>query len=337
MKKQYRVQLTEIERAELKTIIKEGVEDGQIIKRAYILLSVDEKEEGKQMTDKEVSERYQISASTVERLRKVFVKEGLEVAVKGKAYFLLKAKNKKYIVELTEKERAELKEIIKSNKSTIQVRRCHILLGSDVSSEGKKMSDKELSEVYRVSTGTIERLRKSFVEEGLEVAVKGKAYFLAEDERKRYIVKLTKEERDELSETIKSGKNATKIRRAHILLGSDISAEGKQMSDKELSKSYNVSIRTIERLRKCFVTEGFKIALNGKAVGSPRPRKIDGNVEAHLIALTRSKAPDGHQEWNLRLLADTMVALGHVDSLSHESVRQTLKKTLLSPTYAHVG
>ncbi len=144
---------------------------------------------------------------------------------------------------------------------------------------------------------------------------------------KKYIVTLTQKEREELSSIIKKGKNAAKIRRSHILLGADASAEGKQMTDEAISKAYSVSIRTIERLRERFVQEGFEIALKGKPADDPKPRKIDGEVEAHLIALTRSQAPDGYKQWTLRLLADKMVELEYIDSISHESVRQVLKKT----------
>ena len=102
------------------------------------------------------------------------------------------------------------------------------------------------------------------------------------------------------------------------------------MTDQAVSRNYQVGIGTVERLRKRFVTEGFEIALKGKAVDRPKPRKIDGDVEAHLIALTRSKAPDGYKQWSFRLLADKMVELEYINSISPESVRQVLKKTNLN-------
>lgn len=148
---------------------------------------------------------------------------------------------------------------------------------------------------------------------------------------KKYIVTLTQEEREELTDIIKKGKNAAKIRRAHILLGADASDEGKQMTDEAISKAYSVGLRTVERLRERFVSEGFEIAVKGKPATDPKPRKIDGDVEAHLIALTRSQAPDGYKQWSLRLLADKMVAMEYIDSISHESVRQVLKKNELKP------
>ena len=113
---------------------------------------------------------------------------------------------------------------------------------------------------------------------------------------KKYIVTLSEEERNELTSIIKKGKNAAKIRRSHILLGADASEAGKQMTDEAIRKAYSVSIRTVERLRARFVLEGFEIALAGKPAPDPNPRKIDGDVEAHLIALTRSQAPAGYKE-----------------------------------------
>jgi len=143
---------------------------------------------------------------------------------------------------------------------------------------------------------------------------------------KKYIVNLASMEREILQAIIKKGKNATKIKRAYVLLATDTSNDGPAMNDQHIHERYGVSIRTIERLRERFVTEGFEIALNGRPSYQVRERKIDGDVEAHLIALTRSEVPDGHDKWTFRLLAEKMVALEYVESISHESVRQTLKK-----------
>ena len=112
-----------------------------------------------------------------------------------------------------------------------------------------------------------------------------------------------------------------------MLLAADTSNDGPAMKDQHIHETYGVSIRTIERLRERFVMEGFEIALKGRPSYQVRERKIDGDVEAHLIALTRSEVPDGHDKWTFRLLAEKMVALEYVESISHESVRQVLKKT----------
>ena len=144
---------------------------------------------------------------------------------------------------------------------------------------------------------------------------------------KKYIITLASEERETLQEIIQKGKNATKMKRAYVLLAADTQKGRPGMIDKQIYETYGVSIRTIERLRQRFVTEGFEIALNGKPSYQVRERKIDGDVEAHLIALTRSEVPHGHENWTFRLLAEKMVTLEYVESISHESVRQVLKKT----------
>ena len=143
---------------------------------------------------------------------------------------------------------------------------------------------------------------------------------------KKYIVDLTKEERQELLElTRKGSQSVRKVRRGRILLKAD---EG--WKDREIMAALDTSSTTVERTRKRFVEGGLEKALNE----DPRPgqqRKLDGRGEAHLIALACSEAPAGHSHWTLRLLAGKLVELGVVDSISHETVRQTLKKTRSSP------
>jgi len=143
---------------------------------------------------------------------------------------------------------------------------------------------------------------------------------------KKYIVDLTSEERRKLLELTRKGKQSVrKVRRARILLKAD---EG--WKDREITAALDTSSTTVERTRKRFVEGGLEKALNE----DPRPgqkRKLDGRGEAHLIALACSQAPAGHSHWTLRLLADKLVELDVVDSISHETVRQTLKKTHSSP------
>jgi len=143
---------------------------------------------------------------------------------------------------------------------------------------------------------------------------------------KKYIVDLTSEERQELLElTRKGSQSVRKVRRARILLKAD---EG--WKDREIMAALDTSSTTVERTRKRFVEGGLEKALNE----DPRPgqqRKLDGRGEAHLIALACSEAPTGHSHWTLRLLADKLVELDVVDSISHETVRRTLKKTRSSP------
>lgn len=149
--------------------------------------------------------------------------------------------------------------------------------------------------------------------------------------KKAYRVTLRGKERLELDKLITSGKyKHTKQKRAQILLGSDESEGGKKMKDSEISHAYGVSMRTIERTRERFVKEGYEIALHGKPRPINREKVLDGRVESQLIALRCSDAPQGRNKWTLRLLADRMIELEYVESISHESVRQILKKTKLN-------
>ena len=150
---------------------------------------------------------------------------------------------------------------------------------------------------------------------------------------KRYSVSLDRSQREVLKDMISSGKaSARKLRRARILLKADESESGPAYSDKQIREAVEVSLSTIERTRKTFVLEGLEAALTPKKPSHPsRPRKFDGETEAHLIALACSAPPEGHATWTLRLLAEEMVELGHFSSLSYETVRRVLKKKSTPP------
>lgn len=144
---------------------------------------------------------------------------------------------------------------------------------------------------------------------------------------KKYIVRLTDEERQSLEQIVKklSG-SSQKVRRAQILLKAD--AEGPCWSDSRIAEAFNCRRQTVENLRRRLVTEGFDVAVNGKKrTTPPREKILDGEQEAKVIALRLGPAPEGFANWSLRLLADQVVELGISDSISHETVRQTLKKT----------
>jgi Homeodomain-like domain len=144
--------------------------------------------------------------------------------------------------------------------------------------------------------------------------------------RKKYIVRLTEEERDTLRGVIKklSG-SSQKVRRAQILLKAD--ADGPNWTDKQIAEAYSCRTKTVENVRQCLVTEGFERALNGHQRDKPpRPKRLDGEQEAQLIALRLGQPPAGFANWSLRLLANQAVELEIVETLSHETVRQTLKK-----------
>lgn len=144
---------------------------------------------------------------------------------------------------------------------------------------------------------------------------------------KKYIVRLSDEERQVCQEVVKKLKGSSqKVRRAQILLKAD--ADGPNWTDTRIAEAYHCRVQTIENLRRRLVTEGFEVVLEGKSrESSPTPPLLDGKGEAKLIALRLGKPPAGYGRWTLHLLAEELVALEVVDSISHETVRQTLKKT----------
>jgi transposase len=144
---------------------------------------------------------------------------------------------------------------------------------------------------------------------------------------KRYIVKLSASEREECERVIRRGKNnATVIRRAHMLLAADESEERQRVSDKSIGERFGVCRTTVEGLRQRFVENAFSVTLYGKK-RETAPKKLTGEVEAHVIAVSRSHPESGTQGWTLHRIAARVVELQVVDSLSHESVRTVLKKT----------
>ena len=147
---------------------------------------------------------------------------------------------------------------------------------------------------------------------------------------KLFVVKLTKKDRDALETvTRRGGRGAAtpdEVRRAQILLKADQSKVGPAWTDARIGEAFDVSRATVERVRKRFLRAGREAALVRKRP-PPRAGKLDGEAEAHLIATACGAPPDGHKRWTLRLLAGRLVELEEVDSVSHETVRRTLKKT----------
>lgn len=152
---------------------------------------------------------------------------------------------------------------------------------------------------------------------------------------KKYIVRLSDEERSELKEVVKKLKGSSqKVRRAQILLKADI--EGPNWTDAKIAEAFDCPTKTVENVRQRLVTEGFDVALNGK-IKSPRPKILDGEQEAQLIAMRLGEPPNGYGHWTLRLLRDRVIELGIAESISHETVRQTLKKTDLQTEKYNTG
>ena len=146
---------------------------------------------------------------------------------------------------------------------------------------------------------------------------------------KKYLVTLTYEERQSLRDLTAAGKaSAHKQTHARILLKADQADEGPAWEDQDIAQALDCSVRTVERVRQRFVERGPDQALGRKPQDRPsRQRKLDGRAEARLIALACSAPPDGRKAWTMKLLADRLVELEVVDSVSDETVRRALKKT----------
>jgi transposase len=144
----------------------------------------------------------------------------------------------------------------------------------------------------------------------------------------RYKVTLFKEEYNHpLSIIHKGNHNSQVYRNACILLNTDKGEFSKRVTNAEISKVLKVGMRTIDRVKKRFVEEGFEACLRRKPTTRIYDKKVDGDVEAHLISIACSEPPKGFSKWSLRLLADKMVTLNYIESISHETVRAVLKKT----------
>ena len=145
---------------------------------------------------------------------------------------------------------------------------------------------------------------------------------------KKYIVRLCEDERNELTRLVKTGKAAAYKRlRAQILLMADENRPGGGLQDKEIAEFLGVGVATVERVRRRLVEKGFEKVLEREPQTRSRRRRLDGEQEAQLIALSCSEPPEGYKRWSLKLLAKQMVALEYVDSVCAETVRKALKKT----------
>jgi DNA-binding transcriptional ArsR family regulator len=145
---------------------------------------------------------------------------------------------------------------------------------------------------------------------------------------KRYPVRLAQSEREYLKQLIAAGtESARKLMHARILLKADQSEEGPAWVDERIAEAVETSQPTVSRVRKQYVEAGLEAALNRRSPNREYQRKLDGEQEAHLIAVACSAPPEGYARWSLRLLADKLVELEVVEAISHQTVRRTLKKT----------
>jgi transposase len=154
---------------------------------------------------------------------------------------------------------------------------------------------------------------------------------------KRYVVRLTEEQRTQLETLVRRGRaHARKLLYGRILLKADSDGPDR-WTDERIADAFEVSTATVARKRRRFSEEGLEVALMPKKPGRPRRRVLDGRAEAHLVALACSDPPEGRERWSMRLLANRMVELGHADTLSYETVRRVLKKTRSSPISSASG
>ena len=145
--------------------------------------------------------------------------------------------------------------------------------------------------------------------------------------RQKYQVTLTPEQRSQLQQLISGGTAAARtLTHARTLLKADEGEDGPAWTNAAITQALEIGELTVTRIRKRFVEGGLDAALHRKEQAKRKARKLDGQQEAHLIALACGAAPEGHDRWSLRLLAGKMVELGHVDEVSHETVRQALQR-----------
>lgn len=154
----------------------------------------------------------------------------------------------------------------------------------------------------------------------------------------RYKVTLTAIEREQLQAIMSKGKHSSlQFRNACILLNCDEGENVEKSTNELIAQILHITTKTVERLKQRFVEDGFEACIDRKPYPEVKETKTDGDFEAHLVAISCSKAPDGYARWSLRMLADKMVELKYAESVSYETVRQVLKKTKLSPGVYKAG
>lgn len=154
----------------------------------------------------------------------------------------------------------------------------------------------------------------------------------------RYTIKLTKDEVAELNEIINKGSHTSQtFRTAYILLNCDEGPYSDKVTNEQISHVLKVGMRTIDRIKKKFIEDGLDVCLERRPTQRVYEKIVDGDTEAKLVALCCSEPPPGFSKWSLRMLADRMVELKYVESISHVTVRTVLKKTNLNPGKLRVG
>lgn len=278
----------------------------------------------------------------------------------------MKQKRPRINIRLTLQEREQLEKVLNSRTSTRHDKlKAEVILLTDVGEYGPKISNNDLLAKLNISSRSLVRIRATYAKNssiedlfrftglskksesdcivdsslGCKKQVNCKYVeannsleeaFLIEHVKCR--VTLTKEERERLETTIKQGKQSVrKFNRARILLLADEGVDGPAMTDKEISEKLDVSMSTVARVRRLLIAKGqIDDVLNFNHDKAGRPPKIDGTVQAALVAQACSTPPEGRCRWTVRLLADQLVALEVIDSISHTAIADALKKTNLN-------
>lgn len=249
----------------------------------------------------------------------------------------------KLIVKLSEAERLRLQQVINKEKSPASIAlKARILLKADVSEAGDGWSDSQIIEALDTNASMVLRTRRQFSKEGLEAVLRRKQPASGAEGAatvRKYIVRLSAEERAHLETLISTGRSSAKtVLKARILLKADISAAGDGWIDSQIVEALDTNHWMVERVRQQLVEEGFDAVLKRKQRETPaRPRIFDGEKEAHLIKLACSTPPEGRKGWTLKLLEDKVVELGIVERASDNTIGRVLKKTKLNPIARNNG
>jgi transposase len=262
---------------------------------------------------------------------------------KGPEHAVVKAvkeSRKKFIVKLSSDERAQLERLINKGSSPAKrLLKARILLKADASEVGDGWSNSRIMEALGTNVSMVSRVRKQWAQEGLEAVLSRKTrparpkYPVSDGggqtSIKKYMVRLSLDERIHLEMLIKKGKiSAMRLLKARILLKADVSEAGEGWSDGQIIEALDTNMSMVTRVRQQLVEEGFASVLSRKERATPaRQRIFDGEKEARLIAQACSPAPEGRKRWTLRLLEDKVVELGIVERASDNTIGRVLKKT----------
>lgn len=261
-----------------------------------------------------------------------------------------KRSSKKFVVTLSSGERVRLEQLINTGtRPAKQVLKARILLKADVSNAGEGWSDSQIMKALDTNRPMVLRVRRQWATEGLDEVLSDKRRAacarppVSEDKAlaslKKYVVRLSAEERLRLDALLNKGKSSAKqLLKARILLKADVSEAGDGWSDGRIVEALDTNISMVSRVRQQLVEEGLDAVLSRKQRATPAIQPIfDGEKEARLTALACSTPPEGRGSWSLRLLEEKVVELGIVERASDNTIGRVLKKTGYSLTAKSSG